>query len=81
MLQIPNIAEMGQYLLIFLKYAVPGILVIVALVSVAKMMTWGKSVMRSAKEVSSSPFAIIFFASIALLLLYIWFSLSGKVGL
>ena len=81
MLQLPNISEAGQYLLAFLKYAVPRNLVIVALVFAAKVMTWGKAVMKSAKEVSSSPFAVIFFASIALLLLYIWFSLYTKVGL
>ena len=81
MAELVKLAEIGQRIWEYMKYFVPGILVILALLTTYKMIKWGRTLSKAILEITRSPYFVMFFVLLAFILLFIWFNWSSEVGI
>lgn len=71
-----NIPDWGNQIMGALDYIVPGVLVIVAILAAWGALRWGRRIIKAVREITLTPWGVLFFIILLVALLYIWFQIA-----
>lgn len=75
---IDSLAEIGNLIKEYLGWAMPGLLIILALIIAASLIRWYTRVIVDIKTIAERPTGVILFVIIVAIMLFAWFAIAAR---